>query len=147
MKIKKSGAVNISVRQRDIDLREFLDAIPDQYGSDVIRELIRDGIEYQKYARKGIVPDNRFSAFYKLNYSMLNNSMERFFETIPQTQVERVVTHTPSPVIAEDLGNQSLEEGHPLSLIRGKEHNSEDVISQEELDRIEAEKLLDEADF
>lgn len=61
MKINSKGAISVTLRNDDKDLRDFIDNLPERAGSDILRAIIRDGIKYQTH-----LPTN-----YQSNLSLL----------------------------------------------------------------------------
>lgn len=61
MKIKNNGIVSFSLRKNDFDLVDFIEAIPDGAGSDVLRELLRNGMEYQRLVSTNSINPNYLS--------------------------------------------------------------------------------------
>lgn len=79
MKINSKGAVTFSIRSSDKDLYDLIENLPSQVGSDMLREIIRDGLEYQKLVNNGTVSSSRLSMLCQLRRMELDEVISPFF--------------------------------------------------------------------
>lgn len=92
MQLKKNGIVPFSLRQRDLDLRGIVEKLPDRDGSEILREILRDGIAYQKLVRQGEVIPTRLTSM--IQYMDLGFIVGDEDEIIP---VKKQTVNAPPP--------------------------------------------------
>lgn len=93
MKISAKGAVTFSVRNDDKDLHDLIEGLPSQVGSDMIRAILRDGLEYQRVNSHRNAPMSHLSMLCQLRKMNIAEVVQPFFAN----DVSQSAIATPSP--------------------------------------------------
>lgn len=116
MKIKQSGVVTFSIRKNDVDLLDLIKDVPDGSGSDILRELIRSGLAYQKLAHDGTVPPNLLTMlmdrFELLEHIGVAGNVEKTKKVPPKNRLKKTTENksTSSTAKPKQEQNKVIEE-------------------------------------
>ena len=92
MKINSKGAISVTLRNDDMDLRDFINNLPERAGSDILRAVIRDGIEHQSL-KSGISPSN-LSLLCQFKRLDLDELVRPFYGDVTVEKVSNPITTT-----------------------------------------------------